>query len=248
MVRRLARRRPARSAAHRRGFDGVDEVRPAQDRSRAVRGGGVPRLEAEGPDPELQGRFPIRVELESLSDQDFVRILTEPENALTKQYTALLATEKVTLDIRPDAVAEIARIATLVNARMENIGARRFTQSWSACWTTCVRGARARPDDDPDHRGLRAGAPGGDPQGRGLSSTSCSGALKEKGRRKQAPFPDCRGSDRYFLLARPGAGVVRTGAGAGAAAGRGRAGPRDGAPIAWPRPWRSGTARRTRGR
>jgi ATP-dependent HslUV protease ATP-binding subunit HslU len=76
--------------------------------------------------PELQGRFPIRVELESLSDQDFVRILTEPENALTKQYTALLSTEKVTLDIRPDAVAEIARIATMVNARMENIGARRL--------------------------------------------------------------------------------------------------------------------------
>jgi ATP-dependent HslUV protease ATP-binding subunit HslU len=76
--------------------------------------------------PELQGRFPIRVELESLSDSDFVRILTEPENALTKQYTALLATEKVTLDIRPDAVAEIARIATLVNSRMENIGARRL--------------------------------------------------------------------------------------------------------------------------
>jgi ATP-dependent HslUV protease ATP-binding subunit HslU len=76
--------------------------------------------------PELQGRFPIRVELESLSDQDFVRILTEPENALTKQYTALLSTEKVTLDIRSDAVAEIARIATMVNARMENIGARRL--------------------------------------------------------------------------------------------------------------------------
>jgi ATP-dependent HslUV protease ATP-binding subunit HslU len=76
--------------------------------------------------PELQGRFPIRVELESLSDNDFVRILTEPENALTKQYTALLATEKVTLDIQADAVAEIARIATLVNSRMENIGARRL--------------------------------------------------------------------------------------------------------------------------
>ncbi|HXT97099.1 MAG TPA: ATP-dependent protease ATPase subunit HslU [Polyangia bacterium] len=76
--------------------------------------------------PELQGRFPIRVELESLSDQDFVRILTEPENALTKQYTALLATEKVTLEIHDDAVAEIARIATEVNARMENIGARRL--------------------------------------------------------------------------------------------------------------------------
>jgi ATP-dependent HslUV protease ATP-binding subunit HslU len=76
--------------------------------------------------PELQGRFPIRVELESLTDQDFVRILTEPENALTKQYTALLSTEKVTLDIQADAVSEIARIATLVNSRMENIGARRL--------------------------------------------------------------------------------------------------------------------------
>jgi ATP-dependent HslUV protease ATP-binding subunit HslU len=76
--------------------------------------------------PELQGRFPIRVELEALSDADFVRILTEPENALTKQYTALLATEKVHLDIRPDAVQEIARMAAEVNARMENIGARRL--------------------------------------------------------------------------------------------------------------------------
>jgi ATP-dependent HslUV protease ATP-binding subunit HslU len=76
--------------------------------------------------PELQGRFPIRVELESLTDADFVRILTEPENALVKQYTALLATEKVHLDIQTDAVAEIARIAADVNARMENIGARRL--------------------------------------------------------------------------------------------------------------------------
>jgi ATP-dependent HslUV protease ATP-binding subunit HslU len=76
--------------------------------------------------PELQGRFPIRVELEPLTDADFVRILTEPENALTKQYVALLATEKITLDIRPDAVAEIARMAAEVNTRMENIGARRL--------------------------------------------------------------------------------------------------------------------------
>jgi ATP-dependent HslUV protease ATP-binding subunit HslU len=76
--------------------------------------------------PELQGRFPIRVELESLTDADFVRILTEPENALVKQYTALLATEKVHLDIQADAVAEIARIAADVNSRMENIGARRL--------------------------------------------------------------------------------------------------------------------------
>ena len=76
--------------------------------------------------PELQGRFPIRVELESLTDADFVRILTEPENALVKQYTALLATEKVHLDIQADAVAEIARFAAEVNTRMENIGARRL--------------------------------------------------------------------------------------------------------------------------
>jgi ATP-dependent HslUV protease ATP-binding subunit HslU len=76
--------------------------------------------------PELQGRFPIRVELESLSNEDLVRILTEPENALTKQYTALLATEGVTLDIRPDAILEIARVAAEVNVRMENIGARRL--------------------------------------------------------------------------------------------------------------------------
>jgi ATP-dependent HslUV protease ATP-binding subunit HslU len=76
--------------------------------------------------PELQGRFPIRVELDSLTDADFVRILTEPENALTKQYTALLATEKVHLDIQREAIDEIARIAAEVNARMENIGARRL--------------------------------------------------------------------------------------------------------------------------
>jgi ATP-dependent HslUV protease ATP-binding subunit HslU len=76
--------------------------------------------------PELQGRFPIRVELESLGDADFVRILTEPENALTKQYSALLGTERITLEFRPDAIAEIARIAAEVNARMENIGARRL--------------------------------------------------------------------------------------------------------------------------
>jgi ATP-dependent HslUV protease ATP-binding subunit HslU len=76
--------------------------------------------------PELQGRFPIRVELEPLTDADFVRILTEPENALTKQYQALLATEKVDVVFAPDAVAEIARIAAEVNSRMQNIGARRL--------------------------------------------------------------------------------------------------------------------------
>ena len=76
--------------------------------------------------PEFQGRFPIRVELDSLTQDDFIRILTEPENALTRQYVALLATEGVALDFEPAAVAEIARIAAEVNARTENIGARRL--------------------------------------------------------------------------------------------------------------------------
>jgi ATP-dependent HslUV protease ATP-binding subunit HslU len=76
--------------------------------------------------PELQGRFPIRVELESLSDADFVRILREPENALTKQVQALMATEGITVRFTDDAVAEIARIAADVNSRAQNIGARRL--------------------------------------------------------------------------------------------------------------------------
>jgi len=76
--------------------------------------------------PELQGRFPIRVELESLTRGDFIRILTEPKNALSKQYTALLDTEGITLSFTDDAIAEIAEIATLVNERTENIGARRL--------------------------------------------------------------------------------------------------------------------------
>jgi ATP-dependent HslUV protease ATP-binding subunit HslU len=76
--------------------------------------------------PELQGRFPIRVELEPLTRDDFVRILTEPESALIKQYTALLRTEGVTLDFTPDAVQAVAEIATRVNERAENIGARRL--------------------------------------------------------------------------------------------------------------------------
>jgi ATP-dependent HslUV protease ATP-binding subunit HslU len=76
--------------------------------------------------PELQGRFPIRVELEPLSRDDFVRILTEPQSALIKQYTALLRTEAVTLDFTADAVQAVAEIATRVNERTENIGARRL--------------------------------------------------------------------------------------------------------------------------
>ncbi len=76
--------------------------------------------------PELQGRFPIRVELSSLGEADFVRIMTEPENALTKQYAALCQVEGATLTFTPDGIKEIARIAAKVNERMENIGARRL--------------------------------------------------------------------------------------------------------------------------
>jgi ATP-dependent HslUV protease ATP-binding subunit HslU len=76
--------------------------------------------------PELQGRFPIRVELNSLTESDFKRILTEPANALIKQYTALLETEGVTVDFRQDAIEEIAKMACTLNEEMENIGARRL--------------------------------------------------------------------------------------------------------------------------
>jgi ATP-dependent HslUV protease ATP-binding subunit HslU len=76
--------------------------------------------------PEFQGRFPIRVELEPLTREDFVRILTEPANALLKQYVALMQTEGVSLTFADDAIASIADIAARVNGRMENIGARRL--------------------------------------------------------------------------------------------------------------------------
>ena len=76
--------------------------------------------------PEFQGRFPIRVELSSLDKDDFVRILTEPRNALIRQYVALLETEKIRLSFQPDAIEEIARIGAEANEKMENIGARRL--------------------------------------------------------------------------------------------------------------------------
>lgn len=76
--------------------------------------------------PELQGRFPIRVELDSLNHDDFIRILTEPKNALIKQYTALMKVEGVKLKFKPDAIEEIARVAEDVNQRAQNIGARRL--------------------------------------------------------------------------------------------------------------------------
>jgi ATP-dependent HslUV protease ATP-binding subunit HslU len=76
--------------------------------------------------PELQGRFPIRVELQPLTEQDFVRIMTEPENALTRQYQALVAAEGAALEFTPEGIAEVARVAFMANDRMENIGARRL--------------------------------------------------------------------------------------------------------------------------
>jgi ATP-dependent HslUV protease ATP-binding subunit HslU len=76
--------------------------------------------------PELQGRFPIRVELKSLTEEDFVRILTEPKSSLTKQYIALLDTEGLKLEFTPDALEEIAKFAAKVNETTENIGARRL--------------------------------------------------------------------------------------------------------------------------
>ena len=76
--------------------------------------------------PELQGRFPIRVELDPLTDEDFVRILTEPRNALTKQYEALLLTEGIEIEFQAEAIREIATIAAQVNSRTHNIGARRL--------------------------------------------------------------------------------------------------------------------------
>jgi ATP-dependent HslUV protease ATP-binding subunit HslU len=76
--------------------------------------------------PELQGRFPIRVELDDLSQSDFVKILTKPRNALLKQYEALLKAEDVVLEFNKDAINEIAKIATELNSTMENIGARRL--------------------------------------------------------------------------------------------------------------------------
>ena len=76
--------------------------------------------------PELQGRFPIRVELDSLTKEDFIRILTEPSNALEKQYIEMLSTEGIDITFTKDAIAQIAEVSTLVNERTENIGARRL--------------------------------------------------------------------------------------------------------------------------
>jgi ATP-dependent HslUV protease ATP-binding subunit HslU len=96
--------------------------------------------------PELQGRFPIRVELQSLSEEDLYAILTEPQNALTKQSVAMLATEGVELQFEDDALREMARLATVVNASTEDIGARRLH-------TIIERVIEDISFDAPDHKG-----------------------------------------------------------------------------------------------
>jgi ATP-dependent HslUV protease ATP-binding subunit HslU len=83
--------------------------------------------------PELQGRFPVRVALTSLTEADFVRILTEPKNALTRQYEALFATEGVTLRFTPDGVARLAQLAFRANGRTQDIGARRLMTILEKC-------------------------------------------------------------------------------------------------------------------
>tara|TARA_Y100001935_G_scaffold238369_1_gene224741 strand:+ start:77294 stop:78688 length:1395 start_codon:yes stop_codon:yes gene_type:complete len=94
--------------------------------------------------PELQGRFPIRVELNSLTENDFFDILTKPKNALTKQYQAMLKTEGVTIDFTDEAIRELARIAAEVNAQVENIGARRLHTIMSSLFDELLF---AVPDD-----------------------------------------------------------------------------------------------------
>ena len=98
--------------------------------------------------PELQGRFPIRVEMTDLKEEDFVRILTEPKNALIKQYTALLGTEGLRLDFTDDAVGEIARLACRVNESGENIGARRLHTIFEALLDdVSFEGKQRKPKD-----------------------------------------------------------------------------------------------------
>ena len=94
--------------------------------------------------PELQGRFPIRVELNSLSEGDFYNILNQPKNALTKQYQAMLATEGVHISFSDEAVKELARIAAQVNEQVENIGARRLHTIMSSLFDELLF---AVPDD-----------------------------------------------------------------------------------------------------
>jgi len=97
--------------------------------------------------PELQGRLPIRVELQPLTEEDFVRILTETDNALTRQYSALMATEAVTVTFTPDGISALAHIAAEVNASVENIGARRLYTVLERVFEELSFSAPDRPGD-----------------------------------------------------------------------------------------------------
>ena len=99
--------------------------------------------------PELQGRFPIRVELDSLTEKDFVRILTVPQNALLKQYSALLETEGVKVEFTDDGIREIARTATEVNEHVENIGARRLHTILTTLLEDVLFDASDRSSEEP---------------------------------------------------------------------------------------------------
>ncbi len=118
--------------------------------------------------PELQGRFPIRVELKPLTEADFVRILTEPENALIKQYVALVEAEGATLEFKEDGIREVARIAATVNERMENIGARRLHTVMTTLLEDVLYELPDRAvEGDRNRRGDGARPPEGDRGGRG---------------------------------------------------------------------------------
>ena len=124
----LAPGRAARPAAAGRGHDGVHQVRHDQDRPHPVhrQSGAFHLSKPSDLIPELQGRFPIRVELDSLSVADFECILTQTDACLTRQYQALLATEGVELEFAEDGIRRLAEIAFQVNEKTENIGARRL--------------------------------------------------------------------------------------------------------------------------
>jgi ATP-dependent HslUV protease ATP-binding subunit HslU len=98
--------------------------------------------------PELQGRLPIRVNLDALTRDDFVRILTEPEASLTKQYTALMGVEEVTLSFTEDAIGALADLAAEINAGVENIGARRLHTVMEKLLEEISYGASERSGED----------------------------------------------------------------------------------------------------
>ena len=129
--------------------------------------------------PELQGRFPIRVELKDLTKDDFVRILTEPKNSLTQQYAALLETEGVTLDFTDEAIDALADIAFHVNQTTQNIGARRlYTILERLVEDLSLRSPRHENGPGRDHRPIRPRAADADRRGRGFEPVYSVGCMR----------------------------------------------------------------------